>query len=430
MTQSKLPEAFIHYVWRTKAFNHIQLKTTEGHAVQIFDYGNLNDNAGPDFLNARIKIDETVWVGNVELHINSGEWYLHKHHLDKAYDSVILHVVMYYNKELKNSYGETIPTIELSDRIPHALIDRYVLFEKRESFIPCEGLLQDLDSFEIEMYKHRLLVERLEYKTRKVERLFVASKHDWNQTLHSVVLSSLGLNINSEAFETLASCCPYKLLNKYRDDHLKIEALLLGQAGFLAAFHDDYTYQLKDCYEFLAHKHSIKCMSKTSWKFFKMRPAQFPTLRIGIYCSLFLKLSKLLADFEKYQLNELYSVLDAQASQFWDRHFVLDKTSRLNRVKRLSQQAKDLLLINAILPFMFFYSKRKKNKEMTERVLRLFLELDAEDNKVTRKWKSMGLKMDTGFDSQSLLHLYNNYCKHKSCLSCQIGHKLLKENTY
>jgi len=426
MSKNKLPEAFIHYVWQTKSFDQNHLKTSEGQTVKILSYGTLNDNAGPDFLQASVKIDDQTWVGNVEIHVNANEWYQHGHQHDKAYDTVILHVVLNNNKVVSNSFGVVIPTIELAERIPDDLYNNYLKLNINKGFIPCERLISHVNSSEIILFQERMMAERLSIKANEVDKVFQRSDRDWKETFHIVLLRAFGLNINKHAFEQLALHTPYRLLEKYLDQPVSCSALFFGQAGFLNKTVDEYTNILIDEYQFLSYKHRLKALSKGMWKFSRMRPSQFPTVRIAQYSALVSKRPKLLSNIlQKADIKHWMTLFEVEADSYWDKHYVFNKPSNRISKKLITKATIELLLINAVLPFVFFYGKQKGNEALCQYAIEAFRFLKSENNKIIRSWKGIGISVETGFDTQSLLHLYKNYCVKKKCLQCNIGHKIL-----
>lgn len=426
MPTNKLPEAFIHYVWKTKSFDQTNLLSSDGQTVNILDFGTLNENAGPDFLQASVKIDGQIWVGNVEIHVNANEWYQHGHQHDKAYDTVILHVVLNNNKVVSNSFGVIIPTIELADRIHDELYSNYQKLNSNKGFIPCQSLMPFVNPSELILFQERMMVERLSVKAQKIEQVFHCVKKDWKETFHVVLLGAFGLNINKHAFELLAQQIPYKLLEKYLDHPIKCSALFFGQAGFLENKEDEYTVSLFEEYEFLSYKHRLQALSKDIWKFSRMRPSQFPTVRIAQYCALVLERPKLISEILMNPDIEYWKTLfNIETEAYWDKHYVFNKKSKRIMKKRISNSTKELLLINAILPFVFFYGRQKDNDRLCQYTIDAFRFLKSEDNKIIRSWKEIGISVETGFETQSLLHLYNNYCVNKRCLQCNIGHKIL-----
>jgi hypothetical protein len=426
MQKNKLPEAFIHYVWQTKSFDQNNLLSTKGQRVQILNFGMINHNSGPDFLHSTISIDGQKWVGNVEMHINANEWYQHGHQNDKAYDTVILHVVLNNNKEIANSSGAVIPTIELSDRIPDHLYQNYLKLSLEKEFIPCQALLASVNPTELILIQERMMMERLSVKAKEIERHFHNTNMDWKETFHIVLLSAMGLNVNKHAFEVLAYNLHFKLLENYSNDADKCAALLFGQAGFLKEGGDKYVSMLHEEYNFLAHKHQLRSLSKDIWRFSRMRPSQFPTIRIAQYCALVCKHPNLLSSIlVKPDIKYWRTLIDLEAFDYWNNHYVFNKVSNRNEVKRITNSTKELLFINAILPFIFFYGKKKGSEKLSQYAIEAFRTLKKENNKIIRSWKEIGISIETGFDTQSLLHLYKNYCKKKRCLQCSIGHKIL-----
>ena len=420
-------EDFLHFTWRTRRFDLKNLISCQGESVQIQQFGILNTNAGPDFLQAKIKIGDTLWAGHVEMHLKSSDWYKHKHQDDRAYDNVILHVVFDHDQEVIRSTGEKIPTIELKSRIDKGIEHKYIHLIKNEKKIPCQGQFLEVENVIKHSVLDRLLVERLEKRTVFIKEELKANYQDWESTLYSLLAAVFGLRVNKDAFHSLSRSLPLKLLLKHRDKLNQLEALLFGQAGLLEKdFEDDYPNQLKRDYLHYQEKYKLTPIPFTMWKFMRMRPANFPTIRITQFAQFIYQtesiFSKILAAENATEIRNLFSV---KVAGYWKTHYVFDKESKATE-KRLGKNFIDLIIINAIAPFLFVYSKAKDDYRYFDKAIKLLESTKAEKNTITKQWEEIGLELDSAADSQAALELYQCYCLKKRCASCGIGAALLK----
>lgn len=420
-------EELLHFVWNTGNFNSLNLTTTGGDKIEIISKGLHNTNAGPDFLNAKVKIGDTIWAGHVELHINSSAWIQHNHHTDKAYDNVILHVVYENDKEVKRADETTMPTLTLKELINEKVINQYEDLISNSHWIPCERLLPKVDEFIINSWLDRLTAERLEQKTEPITVLLKETKNDWQEAFYRMLARYFGLKVNAEPFEALAQSLPQIIIAKHKNNITQIEALLFGQAGLLESnFNDDYPNALKKEYDFLRHKHNLTPISAAQWKFSKLRPANFPTVRIAQLADLLYHSSGLFSKvIEAESYTELRNLFNAGVSEYWVTHYRFD-TKSIKRDKHLGNAAVDLLLINTVIPFIFTYGKQKDLPELQDKALRYLEEIKPESNSIITKWADLGIKAKSAYQTQALLQLKNNYCLSKQCLNCAIGNSILK----
>jgi len=420
-------EEFLHFVWKFQLFEFLNLKSTQNHTVQILNKGVHNHNAGPDFLNAKIKIDKMIWCGDVEIHNMSSEWYSHKHHDDENYNSVILHVV--YEEDIKVERGGVTSffCIELKDLIPEKYLTEYNTLYHSISNLPCSYGIGKLDKFFLRSYCERLLVERLEAKAAKVRQIFLAVNKDYQECFYRLFSYSLGLKINAEQMLNLAEETPLLMLQKHRSNRFQIEALLYGQSGLLERkYVDVYPNKLHKEYRFYAEKYRLRPMNSNNWKFFRLRPSSFPSLRISYLADFVLKSEALFNKLFNFKnLKELLPLFNLNTSDYWKYHYVFDKKSKYQN-KRIGKSTTDLVFINAILPFCFFYAKMKSDELMSMRVLDAFYEVKSEDNKIIRLYKDAGVKVDSAMSSQALIHLHHNYCIPRNCLNCRVFNQILK----
>lgn len=420
-------EDLLHYIWKMKRFDWSDLRTTEGQHVEILHFGIHNHDAGPDFLEGKVKIGETTWAGHIEIHIQSSHWYQHDHQSDPNYDNVILHVVYEDDRPVLDKKGSKVPTIELANRIDNSLLGRYNDLMNNSSWIPCERTFEDIPKIKKMLWLDRLMVERLESKIQPIQNMLEKINYDWEEAFFKSLCRTMGLKVNADAMIALASSIPLKTLLKYKHSHLQLEALLFGQAGMLdRSFEDGYPQRLQREYQMLKNKHGLTTIPSTMWKFMRLRPANFPTIRIAQMAQLIYQsnhlFSKMLA---ASNLKEIENMFDVKLSNYWKDHYQFDK-STTSRAKRLGKSTIQLLMINTIVPFLFVYGKYKKEEQYVEKALDLLRSCPPEQNAIIKKWKALGMTVDNAHTSQALLQLKNVYCKNQRCMSCAIGHQLMK----
>jgi len=423
-----MTEEFLHYVWKYRLFDNSGLITSEGEPVEIIKTGEHNFNSGPDFFNAKVKIGETVWAGNVEIHINASDWKKHLHQEDKAYNNVILHVVFNLDQLIERTNGEIIPAIELKETIDRNLFSKYSSFKLSKDWIACENQIAEISPLVIQNWIDRLLVERLESKSNEILYRLKQNNNNWEETFYQLLAKNFGFKINAEPFELLARSLPQQLLSKMKDNPLQIEAVVFGQSGMLdKTFEDNYPRLLQNEYSFLKHKFRLSPVDSHVWKFLRLRPMNFPTIRLSQFSSLIQKSSHLFSKVLDVENTEQIKLLfDVSASEYWNTHYTFDQPS-VNNIKSLGESAIENIIINTIVPILFVYGKHKKNELYVERALALLEALKAEDNSIIKKWKEIKVSVKTAHSSQALLQLKNNYCNFKRCLHCSIGTNLLKK---
>ncbi len=422
-----MKEEFLHHIWKYKLFEKDQLKTTSGEKVEIINTGTHNFDSGPDFFNAKIKINKTVWAGNVEIHLKSSDWYQHNHHQDKAYDNVILQVVHVHDKEVYRTNGLLIPSLELN--FNKRLLKNYAELIEKDWDIACKNSLGGIDPFIINSWIEKLTVERLEEKSERIIAILEQTDNSWEKAFYFQLASNFGFKLNAQAFELLAKSLPLNCLAKHKDNLLQVEALLFGQAGFLDTDSgDDYYLQLVKEYAYLKKKFRLKPIEKHLWKFLRSRPGNFPSIRIAQFAQLVYKSSALFSKIiETNDLNKYYRLFQVEPSAYWINHYLFNKGS-VQKKKKLGKSAIDNILINTIVPFLFVYGKAKGISELQDRAIQLLENIKAENNHITKKWAELGVQPASAFDSQALIQLKNNYCNQKKCLNCQIGtHIIVKE---
>jgi len=419
-----MKESILHYVWQNKLFVSQEIKTTDGERVEIIDVGRINTDAGPDFFNAKIKIGDTLWAGNVEVHTVSSEWNKHNHQQDKAYDSVILHVVLQADSDVYRIDGTKIPQLEL--KFPQQIETNYELLFSQQKWIPCADKIDQVPSIVIQSWKNALLTERLEQKMSAIESLLNENNRHWEEAFYITLARSFGFGTNSQAFESLAKSLPLSVLGKHKDQLFQLEALLFGQAGLLdLETYDDYSANLKKEYEFLRAKYELNPLEKSQWKLLRLRPDNFPHVRIAQFAALIHSSTKLFSKItENPNLTYIRTLFAYETSTYWKANYLFGRESKV-RTKRLGEQSINGLIINTVVPFLFCYADQKKNDDLKDRALQILEQLESEQNAIITGWRSLGLHVDNAFDSQSLLQLKKSYCDEKKCLRCRIGHKIL-----
>ncbi|MGB0198505.1 MAG: DUF2851 family protein [Flavobacteriaceae bacterium] len=419
-------EHILAYLWQHPQWWLPSMNTVSGSSLKILKSGLLNTDSGPDFLHAQIQIDDLVWVGHVELHVSSSDWYAHQHESDTAYDNVVLHVVWEYDVPVFDPDERPIPTLELRRFVPPDFMDRYHAFmETPHKWIPCEAHLSDFKITTQRLFFDRLFVERLADKTAVFQHWLDQSKNDWEAVLFVALAKGFGLALNGASFAQTALSVPFNVVRHIRGDSPTLEALLMGQAGILNMEQEDVYYELlSDKYLFLKRKHKLK-VSTPPARFFRSRPSNFPTIRLSQLAQLYESTPKLFDRLiQTSSLQDLYKLLDVGVSDYWRTHFVFGKPTK-PRPKKLNSSFKSLLVINTIIPFLFCYYKAY-GLSNTDLLMDWACELKAEQNSVVKKFKTLGLHIQSALDSQAVLQLKNHYCQPKKCLQCAFGHEFFQ----
>jgi len=421
-----MTEDYLHYIWKHRLFETNELKTISGEPVTIIHSGNHNKNAGPDLLEGKVKIGETLWAGHVELHVYSSDWQKHNHQTDKAYNNVVLHVVYADDGAALREDGTEIPTLELKGLFDEMGYWRYEQFVSAKRFMACGELVKSVDEIHIATMLDRALIERLEQKSAFVRQVFEATNNDWSETFYRMLLYSFGLKINADAMLRLAERLPLSVLRKHAGNHFQVEALLFGSAGFLD---DDDTFQrtLKKEFEHLQAKYNLQPLEKSQWKFSRLRPMGFPTVRLAQLAGILSAtpdIFRVAIGVEKPK--EILELLATETSTYWKNHFTFGKESK-EQEKTVSATLANQVMINAVVPTLFLYATIKHETETRFKVIDWLRELKAEQNQVVKNYVQVGFGAQSAFDSQAILQLYKNYCQQRKCLSCAIGVKLLKQ---
>jgi len=417
-------EELLSYYWKLQRFQKDALCTTDGEPIQVIYPGLLNQDAGPDFLHARIRISDTLWVGNVELHTKSSDWLKHGHDEDPVFDSIILHVV--YESDVE--FNKSFPELELKEFIDADNLHLVESWRTSMDPIPCSGLLQDRPEALSPLWLERLLVERLEMKSKRIEALLVETNKDWEATFYQFIAHYFGLRVNALPFEIVSRATPWRVVRKHQPKREELEALLMGQAGFLQQpTMDGFYSSLKDRYRFMKERHQLVPMQAVHWKFLRLRPANFPTIRLSQFADFLFSMESPLNTFLSCtNLREMESLLEVRANEYWQSHSKFGLPNR-GLSGEMGAATRQLLLGNAILPFLFVYAEHWSLPDKREWVLDAFHQLRPEDNALIRRWKSLGIKARSFGESQSLFVLSKSYCEQKRCLNCEVGNRLLKK---
>lgn len=421
-------EDFISYLWKFRLYKNEKLQSVEGETIEVLQTGEQNYQSGPDFFNAKIKIGETIWAGNVEIHVNASDWLKHQHQTDDAYDNVILHLVYQADTIIKRKDGTPIPTLSLFKRIPPMMYQNFLYLDSSKEWIPCQKQIAKIDAFTISTWLDRLLIERLERKITPILKALKENQNSWETTFYYFLARTFGGKVNSQPFELLAKSIPIDALAKHKNHLFQIEALLFGQAGLLdKEFEEDYPNALRKEYHFLQKKFKLNPLQGHSWKFGRMRPPNLPTIRIAQFATLIHQSSSLFSKVLNTQkLEDYHQLFEVHLSDYWLTHYVFDKASK-KRSKSLGKNTINSILINTVIPMMFVYGKKRGQSDFSDKALKLLEELPPEKNSIIEKWKALEIKPKNAFESQALLQLKNEYCKNKRCLECAVGNKLLRQ---
>tara|TARA_R110000796_G_scaffold41772_2_gene103344 strand:- start:6803 stop:8083 length:1281 start_codon:yes stop_codon:yes gene_type:complete len=426
-----MQEDFLHYIWKSKKLQSKKLIGSNNESVEIVSAGTHNLLSGPDFFNAKIRIDEQLWAGNVEIHVKASDWYVHGHEKDSNYNNVILHVVWKDDVSIFRTDNSQIPTLELKNYITPQLLNSYQdLFAKDgKSFINCEKEISKISPFIIKNWIDRLYFERLESKSNTILKLLDQSQNNWEQVLFSLLLRNFGSKINANSFSSIAQSLNFSVVQKTRENAIQLEAIFYGLAGFLDDdFKDAYYINLKKEYQFLKQKFVIVDMGVVKPDFFKLRPANFPTIRLSQMANLYATHQNIFSKIiEATSLEELYSIFEISASSYWDTHFIFGKESKISK-KRLTKKFIDLLIINSVLPIKFYYTQYI-GRAIDVEIVNIISKIKKEENSIIDNFSTLGLKASNALESQSIIQLYNDYCSKNKCLQCAIGNTLLKENS-
>ena len=421
-----MQEAFLHHVWQFKKFDTTKLKTTAGEAIALLNIGQHNLNGGPDFFNAQLEINGQLWAGNVEIHIKSSDWYVHNHEVDAAYDNVILHVVYEYDTDIFRKDNSIIPTLELKEIVFANVFKRYQkLLMSPHKWINCESDFVEVDDFVISNWLERLYIERLERKSRAIEGLLNSSKNDWEGVLFKLLAKNFGLKVNGDAFFSMANSFEFSIVRKMQSQPIQLEALFFGQSGLLESHVENgYFQNLTTEYKFIKQKFNLSNVEVIPLQFFRLRPPNFPTIRLSQLAMLYHQHANLFTKLMAAQtIEDLYGLFQVSTSDFWQTHFTFKKASRESK-KTLTKSFIDLLLINTVLPLRFCYLQHQ-GKDVSESCLVMAQKIASEKNAIVNTYNDLKPISESALTSQALIQLKTEYCEKNKCMTCAIGNSLL-----
>lgn len=420
-------ESILHYVWQNRLFDE-NLTTADGLSIEVIDVGRLNSDAGPDFFNAKVKIDGKLWAGNVEIHTAASDWERHRHAEDRAYDSTILHIVGRADrKDVTNSQGRQIPQCAIT--YPDYIDKNYEYLFRSQSDIPCGSFISTLSSIHITSWMQNLLFERLQTKTERIEHLLELFNNSWEDVFYVLLTRNFGFGLNSDSFERLALSLPYAYLRKHGDNLFQIEALLFGQAGLLEEVKqsDEYFSRLKQEYDFFKSKFTLRPLESSIFKTMRSRPSAFPQIRVAQLAALLHFTQGLFSKVINCEdMGRIRLMFHVNASEYWQTHYTFGQVSD-KKSKYLGDASLDIILINTVAPILFAYGKSINDDTYCERAMRFLETIKAERNTITRQFAGYGIPMNTAFDSQATIQLKKEYCIPRKCFQCRIGHQLLKK---
>ena len=428
-------EQLLHYVWKHKLYPLKELTTCDGQPVEIIDPGLHNSNAGPDFFNAKIRVASTMWVGNVEIHDKSSDWYLHGHDKDSRYDNVILHVIGVVDTEVMKSNGQYVPQMQLD--VPEYVMAHYDELLKTDEYPPCYKVIPELTSLTVHSWMAALQTERLEQKTEAIRKRVELCNGSWEEAYFVTLARNYGFGINGDVFEQWAQNVPLNAVAHHRDDLFQIEAMFMGQAGLLEldaipsyyqqdALNEGYFTKLRNEYQYLAHKFSMNPIDFKLWRFLRLRPQNFPHIRISQLANLYYEQKAGLSNLVECEtIEQLKHVLSSHVTPYWETHYTFGSTSSKNE-KHLTYGSLNLLIINTAIPMLFAYGRHRNKEVLCDRAFDFLELIKAENNHIIRMWQQVGLPVKTAGDSQALIQLKKEYCDKKDCLRCRFGYEYLK----
>jgi len=419
-------EDILHYIWKFRLFQK-GLKTTDGQAIEVIDVGLPNINEGPDFFNAKIKIGDKIWAGNIEIHKRSDEWVKHNHHTNKNYNSVILHVVEKANCEVFNEKGQAVLQCEIvcSDKIK----ENYDFLIHSGTDIPCANFIGSVSSFHMNSWMNILLIERLERKSNHIKDLLSRFNNSWEEVFYILLSRNFGFGLNSDSFERLALSLPLRYLQKQADNLIQIEALLFGQAGILDdnRTDDDYFVLLRKEYEFLRNKYDLQPLESYVFRNLRTRPTAFPQIRIAQLAALLHSSHGLFSKIISCEdIGRIRLMFHVNASEYWQSHYTFGHTSE-RKSKYLGDASLDIILINTVAPLLFIYGRHIDSEAHCDRAFRFLETIKSEQNNITKRFAKLSIPLNNAADSQAIIQLKREYCEPRKCLFCRIGHQLLTE---
>ncbi|MCF0052743.1 DUF2851 family protein [Dyadobacter sp. LJ53] len=422
-------EDILSFIWRFQYFAAEALFTDEGSQLSIIRTGHKNGNSGPDFSEARVVIDEFQWIGSIEIHVKSSDWYLHDHETDPAYETVILHVVWENDRPVVRRDGTLLPTLTLKGIVKKSVLERYAQLQDETETIPCAPMFAQVNDIQKYGMLDRALLERLDTKASLVMQLLAKNNNDWEETAYQWLARNFGFKLNDAPFTRLTEIVTWKIIRKHRDKLSQIEALLFGCAGLIPIESNDfYIRQLRTEYQFLSAKYGLKTqqMNGHEWKNLRMRPAGFPTVRLAQFARLIHKNGSLFSEIiSTSAFSSLQAMFHTEQSDYWQDHYLFEKKSK-GKVPFLGKDSVNLLIINGAVPLLVGYAKHRQQPELLEKAIYWLSEIGAEKNRITREWEMLGMKVTTAADSQALIEWYNHYCTFRKCLECTVGATLIR----
>lgn len=421
-----MSEDFLHFIWKTRQWSNA-CKTVSGKEFEVLDTGLHNKDAGPDFFNAKIKIDDTVWAGNVEIHKSAGDWYAHKHHRDPAYNNVIMHVVAENNKPINTKEGRQPETWVMN--FPHSAFKQYEKLVQSIFTIPCKDDLHKVNPTEVIMWLQSIAIQRFYHKAKEIEKRLVKERMDIDTAFYQTLFRQFGFKVNQLPFDMLARSINWKVLARHRHNLRQLEALLFGQAGFLKGdMNDDYFRELKKEYRFLKNKFQLDNIEPHLWKFSRMRPGNFPEIRIAQLASIMYHEQRLFSNLAGAgDIQQISDLLTHPASEYWDIHYRFGRETSRKYKKKTGNMAVKSIVVNAVVPFLFMYDFMRNEQNYAEKALMFLEELPPESNRIVREWEILGISPANALESQAMIQLKNKYCLEKKCLFCGIGHKIISK---
>ena len=420
-------EQLLHYCWKHKIFPLHQLTTTDGKEIEVLNPGLHNTDAGPDFLDAKIKIDGVVWVGNVEIHMKTSDWFRHHHENNPAYQNIILHVVCEADDELRYPNGKAIPQLQMN--IPDYIRRNYNQLLRGDVTPACARIVNNLSLLQIHSWLSALQVERMEMRAQQITERRQQLEGNWEDTFFVTIARSFGFGKNGDAFEHWAQSIPMSAVGKHKDNLLQVEAIFFGQAGLLETSLEgnEYYTRLRNEYRYLRHKFGFSPINPAEWKFLRLRPQNFPHIRIAqlamMYYQQRINLSRIL---NAQRVEDIMQLFDTHVSDYWKTHYTFDSPSTLSREKHLSNASRQSLIINAVVPILFCYGRYKANEALAEKGITLLEQIPAENNFIIRNWTEAGIRPENAADTQALIQLYRNYCTRRDCLRCRFGYEYIR----
>ncbi|MGO4708094.1 DUF2851 family protein [Chryseobacterium sp. 2TAF14] len=419
-------EKLLQYLWNFKIFTHFNFRDTDGNAIEILDFGKWNTDSGPDFLMAKIKTKSLILAGNIELHVKSSDWIFHQHAKDPNYQNIILHVVFQNDIDIAELKNLNIPTLELKDHIDKNIFQKYENLLKENQFIPCEKVFSAA-KIPVNFHEENLL-KKLEEKSLEIEADLHRHKNNYEAVMFHYLAYSFGLKVNASIFKQIAESIDFSIINKIRQNKLQLEALFFGISGWLENPQDSQMKIWKREFDFIKAKYNISEI-KIHPKFLRLRPPNFPTIRLSQLAELYFQhqnlFSKIISAESTTKLIEIFK--DINASEYWNNHFNFGKTSSINQPKIVTKDFIELIILNAVLPVKYTYHKYQ-NENINDEILKFYSEIQPEKNSVITEWKKLDVKIKNSLESQSLIYHFKNYCETKNCLNCGIGFKILKES--